>query len=1177
MANRIYYKEMEMSFRKTQTPTKVLLTVAATGLVIAGAVGAQSPSGGTVEQLQNKLKELETSVTTTKKELATARKSELATKDMAALDINLLQVCIPKFKKTPVIDGRVDADEWAGATVIPAGVGAQNMGQPLMARPASLFYLGWDEENFYMAQKMPMREGEVPVRLSRAPKRDLVEAWETECELYIDRKTTGSIGSLCRWQFMGNAAGNVTDREDQYQIGQNWMIWDTYWTFKQSVSADGKWWDCEFAIPRKTVYQATPLKDGDRWWIGMAASLQQPWQWSGFYGWPITATFKNTAPAIRVFRPEAGVMTKRMTFDLEVTNTTDRPINATAIGKVWDPGANEVVAEKQIPISLAPGKTFKTTVDESAASAKDEKRYQFAIMVIEDGKSLYTWNRFVAYGDPANKIGLVVEAKKEPFPLKVSYYPIKGYANVTVDRYDLAQRDKVKSCKFEISPKGGAPIVSGVITNFEYESGSTGVKLPTDMKPGTYQCQAKMLDASGNVLISNTAEFERKDAAKEFPWIGNKIGEQDVLPKIFQPVSVKGNTIYGFQKEITLTGMALPRTVKAADVELLAAPMQIRGVADGKEFTVSPTATTAKKGIVSKTQVNYTGSGVGGPIKIDVSYRLDFDGVAKVVLKVAPTNTSAKLDRLQVVIPFRGEAATYYLANGANMRLSNQAGLIPGKDKLGRVWDSTMVKFQRMTTGSFVPIVHVGNLSSGITWFADSDQGWWPSSKEPAIEMVRTKEGNLNLIFNLASEKVSFTEPREIVFGLSTVPTRKTTGHKPSMNVVGFGYTRESGRWDPEKTPTEVYARMYPDNPTKYKEWSALAHERDQLSEPYTEQTQADYFEPEYSYFANEFGAVFSKNASDCRIYWTEKFIRDCDIDGYYLDNMFCRVYEDPLTTAAYYLPDGRVQPAFDLWQMREYMRRLRNTFEKYRPNTMITIHNTDFQFAPVCTYADLVMGGENPLPSKGTPDYMDMWPREWMDVMFNQNLWGYNISHLNHYGSDTFVDEEGKYDQTAAFKTYRGMSASMLIHGVEFFHGIDYKNFLGSYYRMFKMLPGETQFIPSWKANGLFKVADADPDIDVAMYRKDKAILVIVANYSKSKRRAEVWMDFPKILPTPGNIETRQMFDLETGEGNGLGVKDITWAWGTLKPNSVFVEVEPRDFRVFVIGNLPVAQGAGF
>jgi hypothetical protein len=80
------------------------------------------------------------------------------------------------------------------------------------------------------------------------------------------------------------------------------------------------------------------------------------------------------------------------------------------------------------------------------------------------------------------------------------------------------------------------------------------------------------------------------------------------------------------------------------------------------------------------------------------------------------------------VIPFRGEAATHYMANGNNMRMSNQAGLLPGQGKTATVWDSTAVKAQKMAVGAFVPIVMVCNRSAGIQWFADNDRGWWPST-----------------------------------------------------------------------------------------------------------------------------------------------------------------------------------------------------------------------------------------------------------------------------------------------------------------------------------------------------------------------------------------------------------------------------------------------------------------
>ena len=45
----------------------------------------------------------------------------------------------------------------------------------------------------------------------------------------------------------------------------------------------------------------------------------------------------------------------------------------------------------------------------------------------------------------------------------------------------------------------------------------------------------------------------------------------------------------------------------------------------------------------------------------------------------------AKIENLQLVIPFKEDAATHYMANGNNMRASNVAGKIPGAGKTGSI------------------------------------------------------------------------------------------------------------------------------------------------------------------------------------------------------------------------------------------------------------------------------------------------------------------------------------------------------------------------------------------------------------------------------------------------------------------------------------------------------------
>ncbi len=1155
---------------------------AAVAWIFPGTAEDKPPApSGPAAQAEAKLKDLTLQVENAKKELIAARKAELEAKAKQPPPVTEMQIAVPRAVKPPVIDGKIGDEEWAMATVLEPGVGAANIGQRLKARQGALFYLAWDPENIYYAVRIPMREGEKPSRLNRQKKWDVMDVWETCAEFYIDTLGNGSHKLPARYQFIGTATGNQWDREDQYSIGQNMIDWNGEWQFKQDLSADGKFWEGEFAFPRKTVYAADPLKDGTRWKLGFAASMMFPWQWCGLYGWPVTAIFTDSAPSIRLTGIAKGLTEKKATGDLEIVNTTAAKLDMKAVLRLWSEKnkVQEILLEKELPVSLEPGAIFKHSFGEDASKAVDNQSYTYTVMVLSGDRSLFTFNRVLAYNDPENVVGLKVETSKEAFPQSIMFYPLSGKLSVSVDVWDMPQKDQVKSASISVLDPSGKAVAKGEVTAFDYGKGTAYITLPKDMAPGKYTAKAEVLDASGKVLASNEKTFERKDHAKEFPWLGNQIGMDDVVPRIFSPVEVKDDgAICGWRKEIRLDGSALPASIKAVDIELLKGPVQVRGRAAGQDFTMKPDG-AAVRGKVSQTNANFAGGASGGGVRADVSWRFDYDSTARVEMKLSPAGDSpAKLDSLQLVIPFHGAAATHYMANGINMRQSNQAGLIPGQDKTGRVWDSTTMKAQKMTLGSFIPIVHVGNLSSGLTWFADNDKGWWPSDKAPAIEITRPDKDSVELVFNIASEPVELKEPRTIVFGLCVAPVRKMSYYRTTAHTIGFGHEKESGRWEPEKNPNRAYARVYPDNLEKFKKWVDDLHAGHILEKCYVENSPADFWEHEFQYFAAEWQSPFCRTAADNKLYWTDKFVKETNLDGYYFDNLFCRLYSDPEVTSAYVLPDGRIQPGYDLWDCREYLRRIRVVFEKYRNPTAIVFHNTDFQFAPCMGYGDLVMGGENPLPAMGTPDFMDMWKRDWMDVMYNQYLWGYALSHLFHFPADTFKDEMGEYDRAAAWKAFRTMQASMLVHGVEFWHGLEYRSNLMGRYRMFKSLPGEMQFIPSWQANGLFKVANNDPNLDVAVYKKDKALLVTVANYAKEGRRTDVWFDFPRLLPAPDKLEVRSIYDLETMEGPGYVVKEGGTPNFTIsQPAHVNFNVGPRDFKAYLIVNEPVAQGAGF
>ncbi len=125
----------------------------------------------------------------------------------------------------------------------------------------------------------------------------------------------------------------------QYLIGQNKLGWDGEWQYKQRVTPDGKYWETEMAIPRKTLYQADPLHDGDVWWIGLATDPMYNYPWSGWYDWKIPVTFKDETPQIRLAHPERCITNgKRLAFDLAITNTTGQPFTANVVARLEQTG-----------------------------------------------------------------------------------------------------------------------------------------------------------------------------------------------------------------------------------------------------------------------------------------------------------------------------------------------------------------------------------------------------------------------------------------------------------------------------------------------------------------------------------------------------------------------------------------------------------------------------------------------------------------------------------------------------------------------------------------------------------------------------------------------------------------------------------------------------------------------
>ncbi len=779
--------------------TALLLFSGLLGMRTAGVADDATPADP-VSALQTQQQALETQLTTVKTQLHQALVEQYRTAQaLNPAPITAMQFYLPHLKQAPVIDGVIDDKEWAGAIAVPiSGDGC------LIARPGAVFYLGWDGDSLYVAQRYPLLPFETPVRLNREPGHGNVDSGDTRVELFIDRNSNGSVPSPCRYQFVGNAVGNQWEREEQYAIGQNRLGWGGAWQYKQRVTPDGKYWEAEMAIPRKTLFQLDPLHDGEVCRLGLATDPMYNYPRSGFDGWSIPATLKDDTPEIRLAHPEKSLNGKRVAFDLSITNTTAAPFTAEVVARLMKVGAKAdeppvYEYKSPTPVTLDPDGHSDVNVDAGFITVEEHTPYTLAIMVLREGKSVYTWSTTVRYGDAGNTIGLDYHPDPNPWHAWCAYAPLSNFVKLGVDKYDLPNAGAVKKVRYRITPLSSSDLIAnGEFGVFNYDRAETRVSLPDNLAAGSYKCTLTLLDDAGAGLGEQTTTFERKDNFK-LRWLDNHIGDNDRVLKPFTPLSVQDGVIRGYAKTITLAGTGLPATITARGIRLLASPIYLRGQWHNEPFSVEGVRKAPIEGDLSETQVNYSARGTGGPLQVKTEYHLEYDGTAKITLHLTPLvkGGRAELDYLQLVIPFTQDGAGYMMVNGLDSRFANRVGPIPGAGTTGTVWTSRDVPGQQMTVGSFIPVVHVGNRSSGLTWFSDSDQGWWPSEKKPAIEMARTADGRIDLIFNLASEPVEFGGERVITFGLCTVPTRPSSDYKSPLCMPGFGLDQQTGKWDP--------------------------------------------------------------------------------------------------------------------------------------------------------------------------------------------------------------------------------------------------------------------------------------------------------------------------------------------------------------------------------------------
>ena len=1072
---------------------------------------------------------------------------------------NAPRFVVPYVATPPKMDGVIDDSQWQHALSVDA---LQTTDGNISTR-GTRFWMCWDEDHLYLAMRSPIRSGERLLRAIRHPGRDDSHAvFDDAYELFIDAHTHSPDGEPVFFQYLGNVAGAKYDVMFEPAVGNSRPGWESGWKPVNRVTPDGRFWEMEVAIPRKSIYQETPFTDGMQIGGLMVRDFKRPWEQNnlsgiGSFSAPDSFakyTLSKTAPAVHLLAT-ADPLAATMGVDLAaVGNGNDQELK-------WSFDSDGGVS-KSGDLQLSGDKT--ATASPGLGLDKPGQGYYRIHVASGDGKTTYVdWCCRRAFGD---KTGITqpIHDTGDVASLDLVFNPVFNFVRVSGDFINYDQRGRIQRFMAAITDASGKVLVQQPVAmdSLAYVNGL--LKLG-DAPAGSYVTSLTGYDEAGQQVFQKQTPFEKKDLAKEYPWWHTAIGRIDRVIAPWTAVKQDGSKIDVWGRSMTVGDAGLPAAVSTQGADLLAAPATLSGESD----TGTPLATVnASSKTVSSADyrvVTDAAATFGDSIAVASHVTVDFDGLYKVAMKLTPKSPTA-VKALKVVIPLKPEFAEFCDACGEGIRYGFSYGYLP-KNKTGAIWDSKQVDGQPMLVGSFIPYVWVGNAKGGLCWMADSDQGWTPNDAVPAIELRRDSPGHVDLVLNLVSSPTTLDAPRAITFALQATPV-KPTAKGWRMNTWStadsfqdFCQLAPRGGdliWnalpftlDPAVAKKMVRQRQAS---TMEYQWGLKDPKYHANGVPYFENNQIDaHYAPASGYFADQWHArvsdslCFDRSLTDFIVYSLDGFEKQTGMDGWYIDNVRPVACDNIDAGRGYRLPDGRVQPTYQMFATREHLLRIRAMFQDNGKTGKFVLHMTNHMIMPWIGAADLALDGEDHVTFPDMhKDFIDFWSpaRLRLDYAAPQ---GTPVTFLQEY--------QGNWQDADLNRVMRAYTAETILNDV--LPGANpngRNNAVWAGRERFGIDADDVKFVPYWNPDSGISGGSGEKGIYASSWRRPGRVMIAVVNTGDAATTASLKLDPAKL--GLASDATATAVDADTGA-----------PLSSAGDGTISVPVERHDYRQVMIG----------
>jgi hypothetical protein len=459
--------------------------------------------------------------------------------------------------------------------------------------------------------------------------------------------------------------------------------------------------------------------------------------------------------------------------------------------------------------------------------------------------------------------------------------------------------------------------------------------------------------------------------------------------KAFSPISVTGRVARTWMREYRLNEMGLPAQIVSRKENLLASPVSLDAVADGRHIAWAKASGHWTH--VSQTCARYSHQASSGGLKLKVDGMIEPDGMWRFDILLTPSQP-VSLDRLCLIIPINPRHAGlmhwYPLPrNWPNVTFFDRA--YPNSGARPAKWESP-----------FTPFVWIGDEERGLEWFCESDETWQPQSPKSALT-VSESNGGVVFTAHIIERPTKLTQPFHLTFGLQAGPVKP----KSSLLVqgdVGYSHWATYGMESSIHAGTNMTQLEYVKSlgmkfVGMHEDWTDLqgtpivTHPKELRSLLSAVHKQGMGLALYFSMALPNIAPDFDKVADDClceprtanyvhsrqpeqRDYpvchrssypakWADgisTLFKDYGIDGLYLDGAACPI---PCANArhgcGYTDAGGQLHPTYPIFAARETMKRLRTICESQSKPTMIVAHMSSMITLPSLSFADVLLTGE--------------------------------------------------------------------------------------------------------------------------------------------------------------------------------------------------------------------------